>query len=137
MPVRTCQVCEERPSDLLVSLTETGESRFLCLPCSMPWLQAVWETAGLPRFEIDFPDLEVEEEGTAPIDTGDPGSVRALDGDPPEPEPEDDDTDDATPEEPGVLERIERSEGARAVKPAGYRGRSKSQTAKKQGGRVE
>lgn len=66
MSSRPCQLCEDRPADLLVSLTSNGESEFVCLIC-MPFRVAeYYQAAGLPRLVFDVTDADAEAAGVGP-----------------------------------------------------------------------
>lgn len=49
-----CQICEQRPADIILSLTATGASEYVCLPC-MPFRVVDFFTdAGLPGLQFGF-----------------------------------------------------------------------------------
>jgi hypothetical protein len=64
---QNCHYCAEREAGLLVSLTATGESVYVCLPCSPFWLADLWVVSGLPRFTPTFPDDD-DDDGAEPDD---------------------------------------------------------------------
>lgn len=124
MPSYTCAQCEQRQADVVLGLTATGDQAFLCLLCLPPYVGALWESSGLPTLVFDVADQEAGEAGGVDVDlSGDPGGVNVTAYDPPLPddEPDSDGEDEATPEEPGVIELMERKEGRQAVKPSSYR----------------
>lgn len=54
MAARNCQLCDERPADLLVSMTATGEAEWVCLPCMPGRLADYFAAHGVPGLIFDF-----------------------------------------------------------------------------------
>jgi hypothetical protein len=77
---RPCQLCGERPADLLVSLTSTGESEFICLLCAPFRVAEYWQVAGMPRLILDVADRDTEATGVAPTVAPEPEAESAPDG---------------------------------------------------------
>lgn len=71
MPTRPCQICESRPADLLMSLTETGESEYVCLPCLPFRVVAYFDAAGVPGLQFGFGDDEMTTDAPPPEPEGD------------------------------------------------------------------
>lgn len=108
----------------MLSLIATGDTARLCLLCMPPYVGALWEMGGLPSLVFDVADQAAGEAGGIDADlSGDPGTARMADLDPPLPddEPDADGEDEATPEGPGVIELMERKDGPYRVKPNHYR----------------
>ena len=108
----------------MLSLISTGDTVRLCPFCLPPYVSAFWQMAGLPELVFDVPDQAAAEAGgiEADLSRSDPGTVTVTAYDPPEEEPPDSDgEDEATPEEPGVIELAERRDGPFQVKPRSYR----------------
>ncbi len=124
MAVHNCTMCEAREADLLVSLTSTGDTVFLCLVCTPPWVEALFSAAGLPPIVFEMADQaagEAEDAAEAPQPLQERPATHQV------PDPE---WDDVQPPQngaggrldgPGLLEQVERADGALPVKPAGYR----------------
>lgn len=79
MAAHNCSMCEEREGELLVSLTSSGDTVYLCAWCLPPWVQAYWAAADLPPLVFDVDDQAVAE---AP-----PAEGEQFPDDPPEPAP--------------------------------------------------
>jgi hypothetical protein len=133
-------MCQEREADLLVSLTSSGDTVFLCLVCTPFWVQALFETAGLPSLVFEMADQaagEVEEAASGPS-----GAVEPRNAGTPTPDVFDDDWgpsggSEAAPVGPGLLEQMDRDGDRLPVKPNGSRGRQKAPAGAVEGGRVE
>lgn len=146
MPNYTCSQCQAEAAWVHLSLIQTGDTQALCLGCLPPSVAALWSMAGLPELVFDITDQSVaqtetdedaggqqaprEGEGlrsnTEPQGDGSPTPVPDwptgdLETGPQDDEADTDGPDEATPEEPGVIEMIERREGKRAVRPNHYR----------------
>lgn len=56
MATHPCGNCGERDADLLVSLTATGDARFLCGPCLPGFVADYFAMNGLPGLTFGWPD---------------------------------------------------------------------------------
>ena len=63
-----CKWCEQPDAELLVSLTATGDSEYVCLTCVPGRIADLWAAYGLPELTFDVAEPE-------------PGALAAVEAD--------------------------------------------------------